>query len=339
MTLTVEELLSTRKITLIKELKQSATLRLNDCDEDVKISRGLYDKLITSMNNMRNFKEAMGDSFNSHCLNEDDITFGVELEFIGSKDRLNFSKFTIEMYHLLNDKFIFTGSYYHNDGNYWLLGKDGSIVWSNLPDSGVPSSPYGYELSSPKLKLSNEDDVSILKCIIAAIKSNLFGIVNDSCGTHIHVSFKQNNLTKDDILTLLSAYSRMESKIFDPIVPITRRRNRYCKKTIPDVREKYQKVSSRYCTFECLTNWLTQCTQLHFEFRQLEGTLDPDAIMYWVKLQSCILHDLATNIDDRSYLRMITSLNAFDILFYYDFDDKMVSFFIDRIFKFKSRTI
>lgn len=313
-------LLALYGISLKKENKASSVLQLKSMNEDIKMSRSLYDCMISAAKNR-----------NIHYVKLPKISFGIELEFVGSRASEDLAKFNMEMYKLLREKYFYSGVYTHNDGTSWILGKDASIKYreSNLPD------PFGYELSSPKLDLFNTEHTSLLAKIIYLIKEYLHGEVNKSCGTHIHIGFKRDRTMRGSIHDLLSVYSYMESKVFDPIVPKTRRRNRYCGKTQTWIRSKYQKLSSRYCEF----NYDGECKSLHFEFRQLEGTLDLDTILYWSILQTHVLYDLLDNINNDVYRATLASMNIFEILFHYNFDSDLINFFINRAIEFKSRTI
>lgn len=307
-------------ITLKNETKTSATLQLKDQCIDSKMSRALYEKLISAI-----------DYHIQHDIKLPDITFGIEFEFVGSKLWEDLQDFNIAMFRLLKEKYFNSMSYTHNDGVSWILGRDGSIKL----DNSKLINPYGYELSSPKLNLFNKDDIKTIVTVIEYCKKYLRAEVNESCGTHIHIGFKHNNIFRGSICDLLSAYSVMEKTVFDPIVPGSRRRNKYCHPTKPWPRNKYQKLSSRFCEF----SYDGECNNLHFEFRQLEGTLDLQTILYWAELQTYVLYDLLDHIDNMQYVRNIMKMNIFDILFNYNFDTSLINFFLDRVIKFKSRSI
>ena len=100
-------------------------------------------------------------------------------------------------------------------------------------------------------------------------------------------------------------------------------------------RNKYQKLSTRFCDF----TYDGECRDLHFEFRQLEGTLDLKTILYWAELQTYVLYDLLDNIDDISYVKSLMKKNIFEILFHYNFNSSLINFFINRVIEFKSRTL
>ena len=314
-------LLALYGISLKKENKASSVLQLKNMNEDIKMSRSLYDCMISAAKNR-----------NIHYVKLPKISFGIELEFVGSRAPEDLAKFNMEMYKLLREKYFYSGAYTHNDGTSWILGKDSSIHYELCNNLVMP---YGYELSSPKLELFNKDHIELLSKVIELVKTHLHAEVNKSCGTHIHIGFKRDRTMRGSIHDLLSVYSYMESKVFDPIVPKTRRRNRFCGKTQSWLRGKYQKLSSRYCEF----NYDGECKSLHFEFRQLEGTLDLDTILYWSVLQTYVLYDLLDNINNDVYRATLASMNIFEVLFHYNFDSDLINFFINRAIEFKSRTI
>lgn len=315
------DLLALYGIALKKELKASSVIQLKDKSDDLRISKVLYDKLLYAIKNQ-----------NTHYIKLPKITFGVEFEFVGSRIPNDLAEFNAAMYRLIGENYFCSGAYTRNDGTSWILGRDGSIHYELCNNFIMP---YGYELSSPKLELFNKDHIELLAKVIELVKTHLHAEVNKSCGTHIHIGFKRDKTFRGSISDLLSVYSYMESKVFDPIVPKTRRRNRFCGKTQPWLRNKYQKLSSRYCDF----NYDGECKNLHFEFRQLEGTLDLNTILYWATLQTYVLYDLLDNISNDQYRASLAVMNIFDILFHYDFSSDLINFFLERIIEFKSKTI
>lgn len=287
---------------------------------DLKISNTLFEKMLDAVNNA-------SDPINILIPN---FTFGIEFEFVGSDFVEDIANFNTHMIELVGDSYSYEKRYCHNSGLDWLLGKDGSIKYESTRGNLL----FGYELSTPKL-LFNKESIDLLKKVLNYIKEDLNGEVNKSCGTHIHIGFDCSKIFRHEIETLLLTYSSMESTVFDPIVPISRRRNRYCKATSPIIREKYRKLSARYCKF----NFDCECKVFHVECRQLEGTLDLDTIINWLRLQSSVIYDIINHIDDCEYLYKLRNSNAFDILFKYNFNKELVSFFIKRIIEFKSKSI
>ena len=332
-------LLALYGIELKKEHNNHVILRLKNKDTDSRMSRKLYDKLISAI--MRS---------TVHDIKLPKITIGIEFEFIGEEYADSCTDFTIELRRLgIWDDFTYSYMNHHNDGSEWALGRDGSIKWNTLDlipprTKSIIINPVGYELSTPKLELFNHSHIPLLCDILSAVKTHLKGTVNHTCGTHVHIGFPMNEIYKDHMQCMLAYYSHMEKKVFDPIVPGSRRNNLYCKKTTTDLENKYQKLNSRYSQF----NTSQKCDNLRFESRQLEGTLDIYEVIYWAKLQTYIVydlldstHDLLCDGEDKSYIyrSKLMQMNIFDILFHYNFDSSMISFFIDRVIKFKSRSI
>lgn len=323
-------------IELKKESKLGAIVKLLNRDYDTKINAHLYNLLIKAIENTSPHKIEIPSN----------VSFGVELEFVGNKDYVKLSELAEIASHIVNHNFSdhnyhVTLDYTHNYGDSWILGRDGSI---SLMDSDV-SVPFGFELSSRKLNFFDKKSIDEISNIIVLHKEYLNAKTNDSCGTHIHLGFtlpccdlkKQIVIRSGDIRNLLSAYSLMEKSVFDPIVPTSRRRNKYCKATSNRTNEKYQKLSSRFCR----VNYDGVCTNLHFELRQLEGTLDVDTIVKWATLQVYIIYDLLISLYNQNYdhVKEVIFKNLFEILIYYNYDKELVNFFIERAINFKSRTL
>lgn len=324
-------LLALYGIELKKEHSNHVILRLKNKDTDSRMSRKLYDKLISAI------REST-----VHDIKLPRITFGIEFEFIGEDQDDKFIGLAKALAPLgVWNNFLYSYHCYHNDGREWVLGRDGSIKWNTLDlipprTKEVIVNPIGYELSTPKLVLYNDDHITLLRNIIGTVKDHLKCTVNHTCGTHVHIGFPLDGIYTDHLRHMLAYYSQMEKQVFDPIVPITRRNNLYCKKTTTDLTNKYQKLNSRYSQF----NKSQKCDHIRFESRQLEGTLDIDTVIYWAKLQTNIIYDLLSKLrDDNAYCSRLMQMNIFDILFNYSFDSSMISFFIDRVIKFKSKSI
>lgn len=304
-------------ITLKNETSNHAILQLKNFSSDSKLSQPLFKRLLSTI-----------ESYKLSSLELPEIMFGVELEFVGDANLKAVCDFNMAMARIMRDKYVYTKKYTHNNGDQWLLGKDGSIKYDEA------NNEFGYELSSPKLNLFNEYDITLLKNVLTYIEVYLHGRVNESCGTHIHIGFNYNNgLYRSDIKHALHDYSCMEEVAIDPLVPSSRRRNTYCKHTLPLISEKYQKLSARYCDF---SEDLLTCDNLRFESRQLEGTLDLTTILNWATLQAYVVYDIVSNLQNTSYIKNLVELDAFQILFRYNLSSDCISFFLDRIIKFRS---
>lgn len=314
-------LLALYGIKLKKELKDSFIIQLKDINKTTKLSHVLYDKLIKAI-----------VSNNIHEVRFSEIYFGIEFEFVGSGIARDFIAFNEAMLKLVSTQYKATLQYNNNAGDKWVLGRDTSI---NKKHSKLIF-PIGYELSTPKLKFDKIEDLITLKTVIDYCKIFLHAEVNNSCGTHIHIGFTYDGIYKKDLQELLQNYFFMESSVFNPIVPYSRRENKFCKSTQIDLTCKYQKLSARYCQFHSNTD---KCSSIHLECRQLEGTLNFNTIIYWLRLQVYIIYDLIDHCKDSTYMQSLIQKNIFDILFYYDFDSSMISFFIERVTRFDSSLV
>jgi len=220
------------------------------------------------------------------------VAFGIELEFIAMHGCRQ--AFNAAMHEKFNDKYVDLCRYNHNDGNRWILGKDISIHNRMRGYSG-------YELTSPILHF-NEHDLNELESVIKLIKDVFHGTVNNSCGTHIHMSFNCGMpITEHLCKHFARSYARNESTLFDKLVPKSRREDnsRWCRHTsvIHYRSSRYRKLNFSN------VNYYNQNTELHLEFRQLNGTLDFDKIKSWIKLQKLFVQ-IALNSYNESHTEL-----------------------------------
>jgi hypothetical protein len=218
-----------------------------------------------------------------------DKLIGVELEFIGDYDKI--SDFSNKMKELVgDDKFSAPMRYLRNKGDKWVLGIDGSVN-PRKNDKEYTIRHTGFELTSPILKLSSKKDMSILAKVCDLIKDVLGGYTNRTCGTHVHMSFPVDSSYMTDIrfafnecdflCHFVRSYRKSEASLFDRLVTAGRRanKNKYCKTaSVSYMHSRYRKIN--------VTNYTPKSDNLHLEFRQLNGTLDSDAIISWSKLQA-----------------------------------------------------
>ena len=235
-----------------------------------KESNNVYNIKTNDLNNIiESLKKEL--KYNKEDLN---IGFGVELEFIADYNCRR--QFNNAMKTLLNDKYEDLDRYNHNSGNKWILGRDVSVRSRSRGYSG-------FELTSPILHW-NEKDLNELKQVITLIKNIFKGEINKTCGTHIHMSFKCDQLITEHFCKHFArSYARNEKSLFDRLVPLSRRedRCRWCRHTsvIYFNRSRYQKLNFNNVNLYNFGN------ELHLEFRQLDGTLDYERILAWIKLQ------------------------------------------------------
>jgi hypothetical protein len=172
--------------------------------------------------------------------------------------------------------------YTHDTTTYWKITSDASI------------NPVGVEVVSPILK-GKRGLAELKKCIGAIRRAG--GSVNKSVGIHVH--FGANGLELDHFKNILYNYAG-----FEPIINKTlyesRRNSRWAQlvSSIPDLTNKIDRSNSfdelatnvfggdpynyrggaRYYS----VNFMAYRRHGTLEFRQLQGSVEEDTIIYWV---------------------------------------------------------
>lgn len=238
-----------------------------------------------------------------HKLNHKDIDicFGVELEFIAYNSRARY--FNAMMENLVGkSRYVDLDRYNKNSGDKWILGRDASLH----SNSGT-----GFELTSPILHANNEADMIELKKVLALIKDVFEGKPNNSCGTHIHISFNSEPVSNKMKKYFAAAYHASEDDLFDKLVPTNRRKNngRWCRTASEaDISDRYRKIN-----FQNATN---ESNQFHLEFRQLDGTLDYRKIKAWLMLQKLFIEVTLNSMDRNKYdTSKVEKITLQDVLF------------------------
>lgn len=294
------KLLNTLGINIIKKSPVTSKISFKNFDKQYRIKNADIDKLIESIKSSKNI---------SH--QKLDVSFGVELEFIGERGHTD--SFGSEMVELLGEnKYVKNLCYNHNtEGNKWILGTDGSLKTTGAP---YPNS-RGYELTSPIMHFTNKD-FSILKKVIALVNKHFKAFTNTSCGTHVHMSFTYKDIVNEDLLRhLCASYKASEENLFDKLVPLNRRgnRSRWCRSTsIGYIRQRYQKLN--------VLNTEFNSKLCHVEFRQLDGTLDFDKLKSWIKLQKLFLEIAMQNYPTETNYQDYDSLKLEEVIFDKSFD-------------------
>ena len=262
-------ILSALGIDVVKKCPKRSSVIFKSSGNSYKMNNEEIIKLAEAVKHDMKFKV-------SHKLLNSDVSFGVELEFIGKRDQIN--AFTDAMNKAVGaDKFVICGCYHKNTGKTWELGNDGSV---QPRGSQCGCGMNGYELTSPIFNLSSKKDLHELATVCNLVKTHFSGVTNRTCGTHIHMSFPVEKASDALIEHFVRSYSKSEASLFDKLVPTERRENkaRYARAA------SVNNMQDRYCKIN-VTKVKRNSDNMHLEFRQLDGTLEYDKIISWVKLQ------------------------------------------------------
>lgn len=223
---------------------------------------------------------------------------GVEIEFFGNiRKRHDFCE---AMKKLVGENQLeVTDRYYHNDGQQWVLGRDGSLRRS----PNMCQLTQGFELTSPILMLNNEQDIETLEKVIELIKTEFEGTVNKTCGLHIHLSVPYMHPSYDLKKYLAYAYKVNEPICFDKVVERRRVNSRWATSCDPEnTFSRYRKLN--LCHMDAADE------QLHLEFRQLEGTLDFGKIYAWIKILKTFTDVMLDTYKKTNEQHMAESVNS-----------------------------
>ena len=262
-------ILSALGIDVVKKCPKRSSVMFKSSGNSYKMNNEEIIKLAEAVKHDMKFKV-------NHKLLNSDVSFGVELEFIGKRDQIN--AFADAMNKAVGaDKFVICGCYHKNTGKTWELGYDGSV---QPRGSQCGCGMAGYELTSPIFNLSSEKDLHELANVCNIVKTHFSGVTNRACGTHIHMSFPVEKASDALIEHFVRSYSKSEASLFDKLVPSERRENkaRYARAaSVNNMQDRYRKIN--------VTKVKRNSDNMHLEFRQLDGTLEYDKIISWVKLQ------------------------------------------------------
>lgn len=262
-------ILSALGIDVVKKCPKRSSIIFKSSGNSYKMNNEEIIKLAEAVKHDMKFK------VNRKLLNSD-VSFGVELEFIGKFDQIN--AFADAMNKAVGaDRFVICGCYHKNAGKTWELGRDCSV---QPRGSQRGCDMTGYELTSPIFNLSSKNDLHELETVCNIVKTHFSGVTNSTCGTHIHMSFPVEKASDDLIEHFVRSYSKSEVSLFDKLVPPGRRENkaRYARTaSVNNMQDRYRKIN--------VTKVKRNSNNMHLEFRQLDGTLEYDKIISWVKLQ------------------------------------------------------
>jgi len=203
----------------------------------------------------------------SHIMAFTDRTFGVEIEFIGDRDK---AVQAIRTAGLACHEERYDSS--HSVPSEWKVTTDSSIGYEN------------GELVSPILR--GEAGLEQVRTVLKALRS-IGHSVNKKCGVHVHVGAR--DLTGAEIANTFKRYQKHERDI-DALMPVSRRANnntayinslrslRIDNATTPnEVRD-----SMGHCRYFKL-NIMSYYRQKTIEFRQHSGSLSGEKVCNWVR--------------------------------------------------------
>jgi hypothetical protein len=212
-------------------------------------------------------------------------TLGVEIEIVADKPNTN-----VSLINDLNRNFAEAGlnmrsvQYTHETTPYWKIVPDGSVY------------PNGCEVVSPVLK--GKRGLTDLKKAIRAIRVS-GGSVNSTVGVHVH--FGAQGMELQQFKNLLLNYAGFEP-IINKFLYVSRRNSQWASliSRIPNYKEKIESASSFYDLKRKLfgegatsqnyrssgryhsVNLYAFLRHGTIEFRQLQGSVEEDTIIYWV---------------------------------------------------------
>lgn len=263
-------ILSALGISIVKRNAKSCNVIFKNSGKQYRMTHENMDSLMKAIQNSVTFDR---DTYR-------EISIGVELEFIGDSRCVNaFNKAMRDI--VGEDRYYPKMEYCKNNGNKWILGRDGSLHKSSTMNANMK----GYELTSPILHLDSEKDMMELQMVCDLVKEKFNGAVNNTCGTHVHMSFEVHDgvLSENNtefIKHFARSYKKSEESLFDKLVPAGRRGNKaHYAQSVNENRiwERYRKLN--------FANVGSNTNNMHLEFRQLNGTLNYETIYAWCLIQ------------------------------------------------------
>ena len=132
------------------------------------------------------------------------------------------------------------------DGKEWKIVRDGSIHPECRRRSVLIGETYKVELNSPKLEYG---EMEKLQEVVRSLR-RAGGIVNDSCGMHVHVDASKH--TPQSLKNVLSIMYSKEDILFKALKVQTSRESNYCQKVRPIVLEKIRRMPNNTISMEKL---------------------------------------------------------------------------------------
>ena len=231
--------------------------------------------------------------------NNENRTFGVEVEFISQLNQYDFvAALNMQLGTTGSDVDVISAYYSDTDATQWRIKTDSSV--QSLGRSG-----HGLELVTPILQgqQGHDDLVAVLKAMNSIEGCEI--TANRTCGLHVHVGVSDWKI--GNFKNLFKRYAKFESTL-DSIMPLSRRdsNGQYCESNVQyfnrsvhnrnlddsmtnvlssidectTLRKLSEKLSSRYVKLNVQSFWKHGT----IEFRHHAGTTDSVKIANWLKL-------------------------------------------------------
>jgi len=231
--------------------------------------------------------------------NNENRTFGVEVEFISQLNQYDFvAALNMQLGTTGSDVDVISAYYSDTDATQWRIKTDSSV--QSLGRSG-----HGLELVTPILQgqQGHDDLVAVLKAMNSIEGCEI--TANRTCGLHVHVGVSDWKI--GNFKNLFKRYAKFESTL-DSIMPLSRRdsNGQYCESNVQyfnrsvhnrnlddsmtnvfssidectTLRKLSEKLSSRYVKLNVQSFWKHGT----IEFRHHSGTTDVTKIINWLTL-------------------------------------------------------
>jgi len=189
-------------------------------------------------------------------------------------------------------------NYNHNAKRYWKIVSDASV-------QGV----YPAELVSPPL--SGRRGISTLRKVVTAIRE-AGAHVNDSCGFHVHIDSR--DLHPNQIMAVVRRYAAFEKRI-DNFMSIQRTNCQWAKRVngryLNSLIQNHNfwnrefKDFARLCDRYRKVNIASFARHGTIEFRQHEGTVDPEKVVNWTQFCVHLVDQISKDIEPSSQKHLI----------------------------------
>jgi len=227
--------------------------------------------------------------------------FGVEIEYVGAS--------RIAIISALKDIRVkcVSENYNHSTKRHWKIVRDGSIRHYN--------GNYGELVSPP---LYGKRGLNRLRKVVEAIAA-AGATVNESCGLHIHVDAR--DLSPDQIIAVSRRYGMFEHRLDKFMAPERRNTNwakRVDKNYHADIIRHIKFSSEIGKSFKSAVSVIDRYRKVNIasfnrhgtiEFRQHEGTVDPDRILNWVQFCTHFVEEVYNNVPRNDTVELVSKLN------------------------------